>query len=39
MGAIELNGTAVERNKRAFEVGRWAVTHPEDVSQYSDGRM
>ncbi|MEX0277142.1 MAG: indolepyruvate ferredoxin oxidoreductase family protein [Ruegeria sp.] len=29
--AIELNGTAVERNKRAFEVGRWAVLHPEAV--------
>ena len=29
--AIELNGTAVERNKRAFEVGRWAVIHPEEV--------
>ncbi len=32
MGAIELNGAAVERNKRAFEVGRWAVTHPDDVA-------
>ncbi|MDA7964856.1 indolepyruvate ferredoxin oxidoreductase family protein [Ruegeria sp.] len=31
MQAIELNGTAVERNKRAFEVGRWAVLHPEEV--------
>ncbi|KIC44320.1 indolepyruvate ferredoxin oxidoreductase [Ruegeria sp. ANG-S4] len=29
--AIGLNGTAVERNKRAFEVGRWAVLHPEAV--------
>ncbi|NVO55134.1 indolepyruvate ferredoxin oxidoreductase family protein [Rhodobacteraceae bacterium B1Z28] len=29
--AIELNGTAVERNKRAFDIGRWAVLHPEDV--------
>ncbi len=29
MGAIELNGTAVERNKRAFDVGRWAVLHPD----------
>ncbi len=27
MQAITLNGTAVERNKRAFEIGRWAVLH------------
>ncbi|WP_170557477.1 indolepyruvate ferredoxin oxidoreductase family protein [Ruegeria atlantica] len=32
ISAIELNGTAVERNKRAFDVGRWAVLHPEDVT-------
>ncbi|WP_372572551.1 indolepyruvate ferredoxin oxidoreductase family protein [Ruegeria jejuensis] len=31
--AIELNGTAVERNKRAFEIGRWAVLHPEEVTK------
>ncbi|MDP5216501.1 indolepyruvate ferredoxin oxidoreductase family protein [Ruegeria sp. 2205SS24-7] len=30
--AIELNGTAVERNKRAFEIGRWAVLHPSEVA-------
>ncbi|WP_108858703.1 indolepyruvate ferredoxin oxidoreductase family protein [Ruegeria sp. Alg231-54] len=30
--AIELNGTAVERNKRAFDIGRWAVLHPQDVT-------
>ncbi len=29
MRAVELNGAAVERNKRAFEIGRWAVLHPE----------
>jgi len=29
MAAIELNGAAVERNQRAFEVGRWAVLYPE----------
>ncbi|MEM8629794.1 MAG: indolepyruvate ferredoxin oxidoreductase family protein [Pseudomonadota bacterium] len=27
--AIELNGAAVERNKRAFDTGRWAVLEPE----------
>ncbi|WP_317054902.1 indolepyruvate ferredoxin oxidoreductase family protein [Roseovarius rhodophyticola] len=29
--AIELNGAAVEQNLRAFEVGRWAATHPDDA--------
>ena len=27
--AIELNGAGVEANKRAFELGRWAVAFPE----------
>ncbi|MDJ0827153.1 MAG: indolepyruvate ferredoxin oxidoreductase family protein [Rhodobacter sp.] len=27
--AIELNGAAAERNKQAFEYGRWAVLNPE----------
>ncbi len=31
--AIELNGTAVARNLRAFEIGRWAVTNPEDAAK------
>ena len=31
--AIELNGQAVERNLRAFEIGRWAVTHPEEAAR------
>ena len=30
--AIELNGATVERNLRAFEIGRWAVLHPEDAA-------
>jgi indolepyruvate ferredoxin oxidoreductase len=30
--AIELNGTAVERNKRAFELGRWAVENLDAVA-------
>ena len=29
--AVELNGTAVDRNLRAFEIGRWAVLYPQDV--------
>ncbi|MDF1670901.1 MAG: indolepyruvate ferredoxin oxidoreductase family protein [Roseovarius sp.] len=31
MQAIDLNGAAVNRNQRAFEIGRWAVLHPEDA--------
>ncbi|MEX0365681.1 MAG: indolepyruvate ferredoxin oxidoreductase family protein [Ruegeria sp.] len=31
--AIELNGTAIERNKRAFEIGRWAVLHSDEVAK------
>ncbi len=30
--AIELNGAAVERNKKAFMLGRWAVMHPEEAA-------
>ncbi len=29
--AIELNGTAVGQNKRAFDLGRWAVLHPDEA--------
>lgn len=32
--AIRLNGTAVERNLRAFEIGRWAVLYPEDAASH-----
>ena len=32
-GAIELNGAAPERNLRAFEIGRWAVLHPEKARE------
>jgi len=31
--AIELNGAAVEKNKRAFDIGRWAVLHSEDAAR------
>ncbi|WP_071673298.1 indolepyruvate ferredoxin oxidoreductase family protein [Nioella nitratireducens] len=31
--AIELNGAAVERNKEAFELGRWAVLNPEEAAK------
>jgi len=29
--AIELNGAAVQQNLRAFDIGRWAVLHPEEA--------
>ncbi len=35
--AIDLNGQAPERNKRAFEIGRWAVLHPEEAASYLTG--
>jgi len=31
--AVELNGAAVDKNLRAFEIGRWAVLHPEDAAK------
>lgn len=31
--AIELNGAAVEKNLRAFDIGRWAVLYPEDAER------
>ncbi|PTX56206.1 indolepyruvate ferredoxin oxidoreductase [Litoreibacter ponti] len=34
MQAIELNGAAPERNKRAFELGRWAAAHPDQAAGY-----
>ena len=35
MQAIELNGAAPERNKRAFELGRWAAAHPDLAAGYT----
>jgi len=31
--AITMNGAAVDRNLRAFEIGRWAVLHPDEVAK------
>ncbi len=30
--SIELNGAAVERNKKAFDFGRWAILHPDQAT-------
>ncbi|WP_121061703.1 indolepyruvate ferredoxin oxidoreductase family protein [Chachezhania antarctica] len=35
LNAIELNGAAVDRNKRAFEIGRWAMVHPDEAKSLS----
>jgi indolepyruvate ferredoxin oxidoreductase len=35
--AINLNGTAVQRNIRAFEIGRWAALNPEKVRDLLTG--
>ncbi|MCY4166930.1 MAG: indolepyruvate ferredoxin oxidoreductase family protein [Rhodobacter sp.] len=32
MSAIELNGTAADRNRQAFEYGRWAWLNPEEAN-------
>ncbi|MEM9580470.1 MAG: indolepyruvate ferredoxin oxidoreductase family protein [Pseudomonadota bacterium] len=31
--AIRLNGAVVEKNLRAFDIGRWAVLHPADAER------
>ncbi|MFS4579875.1 indolepyruvate ferredoxin oxidoreductase family protein [Phaeobacter sp. C3_T13_0] len=31
--AIRLNGAAVDRNLRAFDIGRWAVLYPQEVDK------
>jgi indolepyruvate ferredoxin oxidoreductase len=31
--AVALNGAAVERNKQAFEMGRWAIVNPEAAAR------
>lgn len=37
--AVELNGTAVQRNLRAFDIGRWAVLYPEDARKFYDSKI
>ncbi len=37
--SIELNGAAVDANRRAFELGRWAALHPRDVERLASPRV
>jgi indolepyruvate ferredoxin oxidoreductase len=37
--AIRLNGAAVENNLRAFELGRWAVLHPEEAARVAEPKV
>lgn len=39
MQAIELNGAAPERNKRAFELGRWAAEHPDQAAGFIEDKV
>lgn len=37
--AVTLNGAAVERNLRAFEIGRWAMLYPEQAAGLSSPKV
>ncbi len=37
--AVELNGAAVERNQRAFDIGRWAVLFPDEAARLAAPRV
>ncbi|MEL7261511.1 MAG: indolepyruvate ferredoxin oxidoreductase family protein, partial [Pseudomonadota bacterium] len=37
--AIELNGAAVDKNLRAFDIGRWAVLHPEEAARVAEPKV
>ena len=37
--AIRLNGAAVDRNLRAFAIGRWAALHPEDAAKRASAKV
>ncbi|MEP4449220.1 MAG: DUF6537 domain-containing protein, partial [Marinomonas sp.] len=39
MQAIVLNGAAVDKNKRAFEIGRWAVLHGEEAARVAEPKV
>ncbi|GGE28188.1 indolepyruvate ferredoxin oxidoreductase [Primorskyibacter flagellatus] len=37
--AIRLNGAAVDKNLRAFAIGRWAALHPEDAARRATAKV
>ena len=37
--AIDLNGAAVDKNLRAFDIGRWAVLHPEEAARMTEPKV
>ncbi len=37
--AIELNGAAVEKNLRAFDIGRWAALHPQEAARVAEPKV
>ena len=37
--AIELNGTFVEANKRAFEIGRWSAVHSDEAVRMVEAQV
>jgi indolepyruvate ferredoxin oxidoreductase len=37
--AIELNGAAVDANRRAFEIGRWAALRPEEAGRLIEPKV
>ncbi len=39
MQAIDLNGQAADKNRRAFALGRWAMEHPAKAAAYLDGEI
>jgi indolepyruvate ferredoxin oxidoreductase len=39
MAAIELNGAAPERNKQAFETGRWAIVNPDAARRLTEAEV
>ncbi|MEM6761196.1 MAG: indolepyruvate ferredoxin oxidoreductase family protein, partial [Pseudomonadota bacterium] len=39
MQAIDLNGAAVDKNKRAFDIGRWAVLHGEEAARVAEPKV
>ncbi len=37
--AIELNGAGVEGNKQAFDIGRWAMLHPDKAAEIAGDKQ